>query len=417
MKHACFACLALGLLVVPPLFAQSGPAASQTGALALLERVSHHYAEAKSYSIKMVRERSLSNPFERSWQKVILFAVQAPGARLHYEAQGSAGKALRIADGKTEWVYHEGELRYTKKPVAESDFTKPTVVDPTGFGLIEAGMLRKSLASLAGRYISAERLPDRSLKIDSRKVRCYVIHVQTADLKNKSSGHSFSETIWIDKAHETILKTVERADIDSLFSGGRIPMKEETIAVYSAAELDTPIPDEMFTFAPPAGAQLVEQFRDLIGGPSLLGQVAPSLKLKSADGKQVSLDSFRGKPVLLDVWATWCEPCVDGLAQLAQIYRETKDKGLVFLSIDVDDDSKTAAEVLSKNKYTWPNFHGEGETEKAIGLSGVPRTILIDATGKVVFDEHSDAGLRAAVARLGPEYEALVQLRPCSVSK
>ena len=115
----------------------------------------------------------------------------------------------------------------------------------------------------------------------------------------------------------------------------------------------------------------------------MTGDQVPSLKLKSADGKVVALDSFRGKPVLLDFWATWCGPCVAALPQLAQIYQEAKDKGLVLLTVDQDEEANTAAKFLAKKGYTWPNFHdGDGEIEKLVGSSGIPRTMLVDAQGK-----------------------------------
>ena len=74
----------------------------------------------------------------------------------------------------------------------------------------------------------------------------------------------------------------------------------------------------------------------------MTGDQAPSLKLKSTDGKVVALDSYRGKPVLLDLWATWCGPCVAALPQLAQIYQDAKDKGLVLLTVDQDEEPDTA---------------------------------------------------------------------------
>jgi thiol-disulfide isomerase/thioredoxin len=77
---------------------------------------------------------------------------------------------------------------------------------------------------------------------------------------------------------------------------------------------------------------------------ALAGEPAPSLKLKSEDGKVVALDSFRGKPVLLDFWAKWCGACVSALPKLAQIYQEAKDKGLILLTVDQDEEAKTAAE-------------------------------------------------------------------------
>lgn len=136
----------------------------------------------------------------------------------------------------------------------------------------------------------------------------------------------------------------------------------------------------------------------------------------------VSLDSFRGKPVLLDVWATWCPPCAKELAPLSRIYEEGKNKGLVFLTIDQDEEAGTASAFLSKNGYTWPNFHDDGDANVILRSSGIPRTILVDREGKVVFDEMSsnESELRSAIAKLGPQYASLApkpQPPACVASK
>jgi hypothetical protein len=102
---------------------------------------------------------------------------------------------------------------------------------------------------------------------------------------------------------------------------------------------------------------------------------------------------------------------------------ETKDKGLVTISIDQDEDAKSAADFLAKKGYTWTNFHdGDGSVLKALGSNGIPRTLLIDAQGKVLLDtvSGSEDEIRAAVAKLGPEYASIApkpQPIPCMAQK
>lgn len=84
--------------------------------------------------------------------------------------------------------------------------------------------------------------------------------------------------------------------------------------------------------------------------------------------------------------------------------------GLVIVSIDVADDASAAQAYLVKMHYPWPNFHDHGEVDAAFGTDGVPRTILVDAKGEIVFDRVSSTPeeLRGAIAKLGPEYAAAV---------
>jgi thiol-disulfide isomerase/thioredoxin len=198
------------------------------------------------------------------------------------------------------------------------------------------------------------------------------------------------------------------------------------ITTYTTTEFNGPVGENLFSFTPPPDAKLIQDFPDPakdFGNVNLAGEPAPALKLKSEDGKVVALDSFRGKPVLLDFWATWCGPCVAALPQLAQIYQEAKDKGLVLLTVDQDEEANTAAEFLAKKGYGWPNFHdGDGEIENLVGPSGIPRTMLVNAQGKITYDAGGmdEDELRKEIAKLGPEYATLLpkpKQTPCVASK
>jgi thiol-disulfide isomerase/thioredoxin len=78
---------------------------------------------------------------------------------------------------------------------------------------------------------------------------------------------------------------------------------------------------------------------------------APNVVFKSVDGQQVQLGSLRGRPVLIDIWATWSAPCIWGFRDLARLYEETRKTGLAILSTDVSDDPKTAQDYLLKMGY------------------------------------------------------------------
>jgi hypothetical protein len=81
---------------------------------------------------------------------------------------------------------------------------------------------------------------------------------------------------------------------------------------------------------------------------------------------------------------------------------------LIVISVDRDEEAKTAADLLNQKGYSWPNFHDEGEIEKLIGSSGIPRVMLVDGGGKIVYDGQMDEDeLRNEVAKLGPEYASL----------
>lgn len=195
--------------------------------------------------------------------------------------------------------------------------------------------------------------------------------------------------MWIEKGSFKIRKIVENY-INTLHGRSREPITFPATQVITFPEV-TPnelIPDTTFQFAPPAEAHLVREFADHANFPSFAKATrvqAPNVVFKSVDGQQVQLGSLRGRPVLIDVWATWCAPCISGFRDLARLYEETRKTGLAILSTDVSDDPKTAQDYLLKMGYKWPNFHDDGEVESAFGTQGVPRSILIDPDGKIIW--------------------------------
>lgn len=424
MRHPFLVLAAVAMMSSTVAIAQSAPSTPSSDGLEVLTRVAKQYAEAKSYYVESVEERTTTGEYYYNWQKTVLIAAESPGNRFYYEGRSHTGNAVRVGDGKSVWTYHVNEHRYTvtAQPIEKSTESKP--VSMPEWPLMQAENLRKTLSGLAKSLKSADRLSDATLDVDGHAISCYVVRVQSSDQKRVPSGYSFDKTIWIDKNRETVLKIVEHAHNHVLVPGAAgIPIEEEITTAFANTDLNGPVRDSLFSFIPPSDAKLIQEFPDplkSLSGTNITGEQVPSLKLKSADGKVVSLDSFRGKPVLIDFWATWCYPCVAALPQLAKIYQEGRDKGLIMLSIDRDEEAKTATDFLSKKGYTWPDFHDDGDIEKLMGPSGIPRTVLVDAQGKIVYDAiaPNDDQLRTEIAKLGPEYVSLLPKQaPCVASK
>jgi thiol-disulfide isomerase/thioredoxin/outer membrane lipoprotein-sorting protein len=415
---------ALSMIGAAAAFAQPAPSTSSSEGLELLKQVAQQYVDAKSYSIETVEERTSVGEYVHSWQKTVLAAAEASGNRFHYEGHSHSGGAMTVSDGQSVWTYRVDEHRYTAKPQQISSSAQSPIIAMTEYAMLQAKGLRKRWSDLVRSLKSAERLPDAMLTVNGQQVLCKVVHVQTSDLKRVGGGYTLDETIWIDATHETVLRTEEHLHTCIFSDAACIPIQEETLATFTTT-LNGPMRENLFTFTPPADAKLIQDFPDprrAYPGANMTGEQVPSLKFKSTDGKIVSIESFRGKPVLLDFWATWCGPCVEALPQVAQIYAEAKGKGLVLLTVDRDEEANTAAGFLSKKGYNWPNFHGNGEIEKLVGSSGIPRTMLVGAQGKITYDVSGtdEDQLRTAIVKLGPEYAALSpkpKQTPCTASK
>ncbi len=113
---------------------------------------------------------------------------------------------------------------------------------------------------------------------------------------------------------------------------------------------------------------------------------APAFSLKRLDGKQVSISDFRGKPVLIVFWATWCDSCKEEMPVLEKFYQGKTDQ-LTILFITIDGERKSAAQkVINQNKITLPVLLLLKEkTMDDYGVRGwVPQTFLVDQEGMLV---------------------------------
>ena len=126
-----------------------------------------------------------------------------------------------------------------------------------------------------------------------------------------------------------------------------------------------------------------------------MGQPAPEVTLKDLDGKDATLAQYRGKVVLVNFWATWCEPCFVEIPWLIEIQQKYADKGFTILGVDVDDEGKDAVvPFVAKERFNvngqklamnYPILLGNDATaDKFGGLLGYPTSFLISRDGKIV---------------------------------
>jgi cytochrome c biogenesis protein CcmG/thiol:disulfide interchange protein DsbE len=113
---------------------------------------------------------------------------------------------------------------------------------------------------------------------------------------------------------------------------------------------------------------------------------APAFHLDRLDqpGK-LSLAAYRGRPVVLNFWASWCVPCKEEAPLLESVWRRYRGRGLVVLGVDINDLRGDARRFARKNKMSYPLvYDGPGETTTQYGLTGVPETFFVARSGKLV---------------------------------
>ena len=117
-----------------------------------------------------------------------------------------------------------------------------------------------------------------------------------------------------------------------------------------------------------------------------VGAKAPAFTLRRLDGPgKVSLAAYRGKPVVLNFWASWCEPCKGEAAVLERDWTSYQDRGVVFLGVDYHDLASDARRFVRAHELTFPMLRdGSGKVTGSYGISQVPETYVLNRRGRVV---------------------------------
>ncbi|MBI3129207.1 MAG: TlpA family protein disulfide reductase [Candidatus Tectomicrobia bacterium] len=119
-----------------------------------------------------------------------------------------------------------------------------------------------------------------------------------------------------------------------------------------------------------------------------LGAPAPEFTFPALGGGAISLADYRGKVVLVNIWATWCPPCIDELPSLQNLYLRMKEKGQPFEILGVSIDALGADAVqkfVERFKLTFPiPLDPRGQIKKLYRTTGVPESFFVDPQGRLV---------------------------------
>ena len=352
---------------------------------ALLKKVEETYRNLQSYEIKATDNgRVLMNGRVQEFHRPVLIRFRQPGKmRLDYGDDWG----VRVVNGQFVWQYVARTNQYKKEALS----TDPSDVrfwqeqfqdwEHMGEGAKDARILR-----------------EEPVEVNGSPVDCFVLEVTYRPYREFPKDDK-KKTFWIDKSRYVPVRITFQAKVATPDLKIPPPIVASDFVVQSI-ELNKPIPNAVFDYAPPPAAMYSDS---LVGSPIAAGRHGTDFALQDLNGEPVSSRDLRGKPVLLYFWATWCLPCRADLPIIAKLSEEFSRRGLIVLGLN-DESRPAVANYLKEHPSGIRSLIDvDGKIARSYNIGSIPTAVLIDKDGIVPWSSvlPSDNSLRAALRKIG----------------
>ncbi|HOV33674.1 MAG TPA: redoxin domain-containing protein [Candidatus Hydrogenedens sp.] len=316
----------------------------------------------KSYEVQggVILSVNPQEPSQKPQKIEHKFKIVSKGQDLTFlELDTNQGNIQFFRDGQKLTIYSEKDKGYFKRETPEG---------VKAFMLIGGPDLLDSIL-----YGDADQIKSAEVKLvkETQDTAQKELHYQVKTEKGEALD------LWFSMADEPKLVRVQKPIPTTGISSGGIKN-----FYFDNWKLNTQVDEKIFKFTPPDG---VTEIENKPKKDNLLGQKAPAFTLPSLDGKQVSLEDFRGKQVVvLDFWATWCRYCIEAMPIIQKVSEELKDKDVVFFAVNLGEDKTTINSFMKKMNLKLPVLMDETRrTAELYDVKGIPRMVIIDKNGIV----------------------------------
>jgi thiol-disulfide isomerase/thioredoxin len=317
---------------------------------------------------------------------------------MRIESRSQAGTVNIVSDGDHTWYYLSASKRYIKRAASASPES----------AVGNAGLLPKNLPDVAKSIKSVKVTGEETLTVAGEKMPCWTIETVfdkiavTDPVVLIDEGKQIS---WIRKSDSLSLQNTFEATLELPGVDEPVHMTQSTKT--TALRLNVSLPDSLFVFSAPAGTLETEDWTlPGIVKPDVVGKTAPDFRGTTLDGTDVALEDLKGKVVLLDFWASWCQPCRRELPSLEKLHQEFGNSGLAVVGINVGEEPSAVKKFLGTTPLSFPlvPMDDSAELVAKLSVSSFPTMVLIDREGKIAsyeVGERDEAELRADLEKLG----------------
>lgn len=312
--------------------------------------------------------------------------------------EGSAKPSMMVTDGKKVSEYIPESNQFLTRDFSEApDFRMSKVLNIDYYS--QNHYLSDGFASFfaPGDKGSVASTP---AKVNGQNATLYTL--TPAPPKNPKQATPNSSRLWVSQATGLPIR-FERFSVEK---------DRDVVAMridYSDWKIDGKVSPSLFAWKAPKNATAYPDEMLL-----KVGVTAPDFIAYLPNGKPVRLSDFKGKPVLIDFWATWCVPCQHSMPHLESVYKSVKDQGVQVLALCVWDEKAAYDKwvVDKKSTYSFPTAYDPAKmapyniASAKYAVMGIPTQYIVDKDGKIAFvkmggHEEGEHDVEDAFAKLG----------------